>query len=580
MDTSESKTAFQYVAAAVWRRGRMLRDIGVATLVINLVALLISLYTLQVYDRVIPRGGFETLFVLTLGIGIALFIDFLLKISRAFIMDRESGDIDVELSEFFFARLLAVGLDARPPSVGTLAAQLRGLDIVRGLMTSASFLILADLPFALLFIAAIAGIGGSVALVPLTVFPIALITAFIFAALIRRDAEKVQLSSHRKNGLLVDSINASETIRSNSAENHLVGRWNKLLQELQVSDRNLRRWSVIAGALFSLLQQVSFVGIVVVGAFQVADGNLTLGGLIACTILGGRINGPLVASLPNLIIQWTSSRIALTSLDQMLQLPSAFPIGKKAIAPPEGAPNLLMQNVTFAYNETSQALQVQKFKLEPGERVAIIGSVGSGKTTFLKLLAGLYQPKQGEVLFSDVDMRLLDETAVRRKVFYMPQHYQLFQGTLRENLLAGLSAVDDEKVLEAAKRSGLIKVINGHPRGLELPIAEGGQGLSGGQTALVGITRLFLSDADILLLDEPSSALDQETEARVINELFKYAGDRRSVVMITHRPQVFTAIRRLVVFGQGRIAIDGPLKDVLARLRETATRPTTEAPDA
>ena len=557
----------------------MLRDIGLATLVINLIALLISLYTLQVYDRVIPRGGFETLFVLTLGIGIALVIDFFLKISRAFILDRESGDIDVELSEFFFARLLGVGLDARPPSVGTLAAQLKGLDSIRGLMTSASFLILADLPFALLFIAAIAGIGGPVALVPLIIFPMALIAAFVFSALIRRDAERVQISSHRKNGLVVDSLSASETIRSNGAEHHLMKRWFVLLKELQVSDKNLRRWSVIASALFSLLQQTSFVGIVVVGAFQVADGNLTLGGLIACTILGGRINGPLVASLPSLIIQWTSSRIALTALDQMLELRSAFPIGKRSIAPPIGSANLEIQNATFAYNEAKQAIQVQKFKLEPGERVAVIGSVGSGKTTFLKLLAGLYSPQQGEVLFTGVDLRLLDEHALRKRVFYMPQHYQLFQGTLRENLCAGLPDINDDALLEAAKRSGLIKVINGHPRGLDLPISEGGSGLSGGQTALVGITRLFLVDADVLLLDEPSSALDQETEARVINEIFKYAGDQRSVVMITHRPQVFTAIRRLVVFGQGRIAIDGPVKDVLARLRDGSGRARQETSD-
>ena len=557
----------------------MLRDIGLATLVINLIALLISLYTLQVYDRVIPRGGFETLFVLTLGIGIALVIDFFLKISRAFILDRESGDIDVELSEFFFARLLGVGLDARPPSVGTLAAQLKGLDSIRGLMTSASFLILADLPFALLFIAAIAGIGGPVALVPLIIFPMALIAAFVFSALIRRDAERVQISSHRKNGLVVDSLSASETIRSNGAEHHVMKRWFALLKDLQVSDKNLRRWSVIASALFSLLQQTSFVGIVVVGAFQVADGNLTLGGLIACTILGGRINGPLVASLPSLIIQWTSSRIALTALDQMLELRSAFPIGKRSIAPPIGSANLEIQNAAFAYNEAKQAIQVQKFKLEPGERVAVIGSVGSGKTTFLKLLAGLYPPQQGKVLFTGVDLRLLDEHALRKRVFYMPQHYQLFQGTLRENLCAGLPDINDDALLEAAKRSGLIKVINGHPRGLDLPISEGGSGLSGGQTALVGITRLFLVDADVLLLDEPSSALDQETEARVINEIFKYAGDQRSVVMITHRPQVFTAIRRLVVFGQGRIAIDGPVKDVLARLRDGSGRARQETSD-
>lgn len=558
----------------------MLRDIGLATIVINLIALLVSLYTLQVYDRVIPRGGFETLFVLTLGMGVALLIDFCLKVSRALILDRESGDIDVELSEFFYSRLLALGLDTRPPSVGTLAAQLRGLESIRGLMTSVSFLILADLPFALFFILAIAGIGGPVALVPLTIFPIALTLAFVFSRLIRRDAEKVQMSGHRKNGLLVDSLSAADTIRANGAESHLLGRWNELLHALQASDKNVRRWSVIASSLFSFLQQTSFVGIVVVGAYQVAGGHLTLGGLIACTILGGRVNGPLVASLPGFILQWTSSRIALKSLDQLLEFDSAFPIGKKPIDPPSGLASLTMENVSFAYPEANQALSVPKFQMAPGERIAIIGSVGSGKTTFLKLLAGLFRPQQGEITFAGVDLRLLDEHRLRKRLFYLPQRYQLFQGTLRENLLAGLDAVDDERLLGAAKKSGLIRVINAHPRGLDLPIAEGGQGLSGGQTALVGITRLLLSDAELLLLDEPTSSLDQETEIRIIREIIEFVGDQRSLIVITHRPQIFTAVRRLIVFGQGRIALDGPLRDVLNRLREMSTEALKESPDA
>ena len=317
-----------------------------------------------------------------------------------------------------------------------------------------------------------------------------------------------------------------------------------------------------------------------VGAYQVAGGHLTLGGLIACTILGGRVNGPLVASLPGFILQWTSSRIALKSLDQLLEFDSAFPIGKKPIDPPTGPASLTMENVSFAYPEANQALSVPKFQMGPGERIAIIGSVGSGKTTFLKLLAGLFRPQQGEITFAGVDLRLLDEHQLRKRLFYLPQRYQLFQGTLRENLLAGLDAVDDEHLLDAAKKSGLIRVINAHPRGLDLPIAEGGQGLSGGQTALVGITRLFLSDAELLLLDEPTSSLDQETEIRIIREIIEFAGDQRSLIVITHRPQIFTAIRRLIVFGQGRIALDGPLKDVLNRLREMSTEALKESPDA
>jgi ATP-binding cassette subfamily C protein LapB len=552
--------------SAILRRKRMLFEAALATVVINVIALATSIYSMQVYDRVIPRGGFETLWVLTAGMLFALLIDYLMRNTRSLMVDREAADIDAEVSDFFFARMQAVRLDSRPAGIGSMAAQLRGLDQIRSLMASASLFVIADLPFAFLFIVVMATIGGAVATVPLVIFPLSLILAYAFSALIRKDTALAQVSGNRKNGLLVESLDAAETIKANLGGWHMLAAWNDLNEEVQTHDLKVRRWSSIATSTFALLQQVSYVGVVVWGAYQVSVGDLTMGGLIACTIISGRINGPLVAALPNLIVQWAYSRASLQALDGILDLPSDHPEDIQKIRPGSGC-NLRLESVKFTHAGSRLSVDIPEFVLQQGEKLGIIGAVGSGKSTLLKLIAGLYAPQQGHVLFNGLDISQIAEDDLRQRICYFPQDYRLVNGTLRDNLMLGLSNPGDELLIEAAMKSGLSDFIKQHPKGLDLPIAEGGRGLSGGQRTLVGLTRVLLMKPSLLLLDEPTANLDQETEIRVLQAIFKELSADTTLVLITHKMQLLSLIQRLVVLSGGQITHDGPVQSVVEQLR-------------
>lgn len=562
--------------AAITRRKRMLFEATLATVVINIIALATSVYSMQVYDRVIPRGGFETLWVLTAGMLFALLVDYLMRNTRALMVDREASEIDAEVSDFFFARMQAVRLDARPSGIGSMAAQLRGLDQIRSLMASASLFVLADLPFAFLFIVVMAGIGGWVATVPLVVFPLSLLLAYAFSQLIRKDTAQAQASGNRKNGLLVESLDAAETIKANLGGWHMLAAWNDLNEEVHTHDLKVRRWSSIASSTFSLLQQVSYVGVVVWGAYQVSLGELTMGGLIACTIISGRINGPLVAALPNLIVQWAYSRSSLQALDGILTLPSDHPADVRKL--PVGSGTVLqLESVKFTHAGSRLTVEVPALTLQEGERVGIVGAVGSGKSTLLRLLAGLYAPQEGHVLLNGVDIGQISEDDLRQRICYFPQDYRLVNGSLRDNLVLGISNPGDEALIEAAKSTGLADFIKQHPKGLDLPIAEGGRGLSGGQRALVGLTRVLLMKPGILLLDEPTASLDQEAEQRVLQAIISSMGSRTSLVLITHKMQLLGLVQRLMVISGGRISHDGPMQSVIEQLRSRKNTPSASA---
>jgi len=553
--------------SAILRRKSMIVDATIATVVINLIALATSIYSMQVYDRVIPRAGFDTLIVLTGGMVFALLVDMLIRNTRAMMIDREAGVIDSEVSEYFYARMQAVRLDARPRSIGTMAAQLRGTDQVRSLLSSASLFVLADLPFALLFMVVMAWIGGIVAIVPLVAFPVALILAGLMARFIKADTAAAQVTGNRKNGQLVEALDAAETIKANLGGWHMLASWNRLVDEVHHHDLRVKRWSTLSGSGFSLIQQLAYVGVVCLGAFEVAKGNMTMGGVIACSILSGRVNGPLVAALPNLIIQWGYARSSLAALDGILTMPSDQPDDRQMIRQSDVSGHLRLQNVKFAHHGGRQGMNLPAVNIAPGERIGIIGSVGSGKSTLLKLLAGLYAPQEGHVLLDGVDIRQIAEEDLRRQVIYFPQDYRLITGSLRDNLTLGLPTPDDEALLEAAGKTGLAELIKNHPMGLDLPISEGGNGLSGGQRVQVGLTRLLLTKPKLLLLDEPTANLDQESEARVLQAIIQAIGPQCTLIFVTHKMQLVGLVQRLILVAQGQIAIDGPTQAVLEKLR-------------
>lgn len=571
LNSNAPQTAISIFWRAIKRRRHALLTATLATVVANILTLATSLYSMQLFDRVIPLGSFSTLWVLTIGVLIALVLDLVIRTTRALLVEREAAEIDAEVSEYFFARAQAIRLDARPPGIGTMAAQLKGLEQVRSIMSSTSLFVMADLPFALLFILVVFWIGGVVALVPTLSLPLALIVAFLIARAVRVGTDKAQISGNRKNGMLVESLDAVETIKANRGNWFMLARWNRLIREIHHYEDPIKRTSALASSVFSSLQQVAYVLLMAIGAFEVAQGRMTSGGLLACSIIAGRINGPLISMLPNLIVQWGYARSSLRALDGILALPMERTTGQGALRPERLSGSLVIEKLKFSYPGAREGLDIARLEIRPGERVAIIGGVGSGKSTLLRLLAGLYLPQQGSVRLGGLDVAQIADDILRAHVGYLPQDYRLVNGTLRENLVMGLGNISDEDLLRCAQRTGLVAMIAAHPKGLDLVLSEGGRGLSGGQRGLVGMTRLLLSQPGFMLLDEPTASLDQSTEQMVINSVITNLGPEHCLVLVTHRLQLLSAVQRVIVMAQGRIMLDGPTADVVAKI--TAKRP-------
>lgn len=575
--TKRGGVAISVFWSAIMRRKSMIVDATIATVLINLLGLATSLYSMQVYDRVIPHSGFATLIVLTAGMIFAQLIDTLIRTTRAMMLDREANAIDGEVSEFFYGRMQAVRLDARPKGIGTMAAQLRGLEQVRALMSSASLFVLADLPFAVLFTVVMAMLGGVVAIVPFIAFPVSILFALLLARLIRSDTDASQVSGNRKNGLLVEALDAAETIKANQGGWHMLAAWNRLVEEVHVHDLKVKRWSTLSSSIFGFIQNIAYVAIVCIGAFEVSTGQMTMGAVIACSILSGRINGPLVASLPSLIIQWGYARSSLTALDAILEMPSDQPHDREPVRHLAARGALKAERIKFTYAEARNGVLIEKMEFKPGERVGMIGAIGSGKSTILKLLSGMYASQEGYVLLDGVDLSHMAEEDLRRHICYFPQEYRLINGTLRDNLTLGVTNPTDETLIDAAEKTGLLQLITQHPMGFDLPISEGGRGLSGGQRALVGLTRLMLVKPKVLLLDEPTANLDQDAEARVLKVLFDALDPQTTVVLVTHKIQLLGLVQRLMLIANGRPAVDGPTQAVINHL---TVKPASSAPAA
>ncbi|HVJ00182.1 MAG TPA: ATP-binding cassette domain-containing protein [Sphingomonas sp.] len=539
----------------------------IATLLSNTIALVTSLFSMQVYDRVIPRASFSTLIVLVIGVAVALLIDLALRITRALLVEREAQKIDAETSEFFFARAQSVRLDARSMGVGTMASQLRGLEQVRSVMSASSLFLIADLPFAALFVLVIFWLGGPLAIVPLISFPLALLLAVILARGIRRSTDRAQISGNRKNGLLVESLDSAETVKANRGGWYMLGRWNRLLHEVHAHEYPVKRWSAVSSSVFTTLQQMTYVVLIAFGAVEVAGGRMTTGALVACAIITGRVNGPLIAQLPNFIIQWGYARSSLKQLDGILDLPQDHPAETANLRPDNLDGQLRLERVSFVYPGAKDGLEIERLRIDPGERVGVIGGIGSGKSTLLRILAGLYAPQQGSVTINGLDMTQIADDLLRQHVGYLPQEFRLINGSLRDNILLGLPDPGDKVLLDAAATTGLSHLIARHPWGLDLPISEGGRGLSGGQRTLTGLTRLLLSDPGLWLLDEPTANLDAGTEKTVLAAIQAKMRKDSTFVMVTHKMSLLNLVNRVVVLAGGRVTIDGPTAEVLKRLQ-------------
>lgn len=565
---SSSTTAYALFRNALLARKGIFVQAAAASLLANTLALAAALYSMQVYDRVIPTQGLATLQVLTIGVLIAIVLELAVKFARAHVLETAVKGMDLELSDAIFARLLGIRMDQFPASVGTLSAQLRSYEMIRRFASSATLYLVVDTPFALIFLAVIALLAGAkMAAIPVIFFVLALAIGLLYRRRIARHAESGNAAANRKLGLLVETIESAESIKAAGAGVRQLGRWNDLSRQSVDDDIQIQRYSEQATYLAAFMQQASYILLVAVGAWIASTStDLTMGGLIACAILSGRVLGP-IAALPGLIVQWAHARAALDSLEKVFALQGDNHAVARPLTPERILGEWRIENLKFAYPGRPRPLTLPLTLIRPGEKVAILGPIGTGKTTLLKLMAGLFAPGEGQVLLDGLDIQQIDRAHLSGHLGYLPQDVKLLAGSLRDNLSVGLGDVNEAALLDASRSIGLDQLIASHPQGLDMPIFEGGNGVSGGQKQLIALTRLLLSRPDAWLLDEPTAAMDELTEQRSLAALRQAIRPEQTLILVTHKPVLLGLVDRLIVLLPGGGVMDGPKDAVLDRLR-------------
>lgn len=541
------------------------RDVLWAALLVNLFALALPVFTMNVYDRVVPNHAVETLWALSIGVALVLLADVWLRRLRSRFVDEAGARIDVRLSSVLMERVLGMRLADRPESVGSFAANLRGFEQVRDLAASGTVTALIDLPFALLFLAVMVWIAPWLAVPVVVAFGLIVLSGWLLQARLHALSESTWRAGAQRNATLVEALTGIETIKSQGAEHRVQSKWeqtNAFLASTQVRMRSLSN-----SALYStsgIAQAVSVV-IVIIGVYLIADRQLTMGALIAASMLASRALAP-AGQIVGLLLQYQGARTALAALEAVMQRPVERSADTR-IQRPSLRGDIEFRDVAFSYpGRPDAALDGVSFRIAAGEHVALIGRVGSGKSTVQRLIQGLYSPDRGAVLLDGIDLRQLDPADVRRNLGCVSQDVLLFHGTLRENIAFGVPHADDAAVVAAAEIAGLSDFINRHPRGFGLAVGERGETLSGGQRQAVGIARAVLHEAPILLLDEPTSAMDFSSEGQITQKLQAFSAGR-TVVLVTHRTSLLALVDRVIVVDQGRIVADGPRDRILEALQ-------------
>lgn len=550
---------------AVLEQRFVYRDVLWAALLINLFALVFPLFAMNVYDRVVPNQAVETLWALAIGVVLVIGADLLMRTLRGHFIDEASARIDVQISAALMERVLGLRMEYRPESVGSLAANLRSFEQVRDFIASSTVTALIDLPFAVLFLVLIAWISPWLVLPVVLAFAGVLLLGAVLQGRLHALAEQTYRASAMRNATLVESLTGLETIKTQGAESVIQSRWERANQYLAGLNVRMRRLSASALHGTASVQQLVSVLVILVGVYLIGERELTMGGLIACTMLASRALGP-AGQIVGLLMQYQGARTALESLNKIMAQPVERPAGAHYVQRREFKGEIEFRDVHFAYpNRQDRALDGVSFKIAPGDRVALIGRVGSGKSTIEKLILGLYRPEQGAVLLDGIDVRQLDPADVRRNVAYVSQDVTLFYGTLRENITLGLPYADDSTLLAAAEVAGLLEFVNRHPLGFDMMVGERGESLSGGQRQAVGIARAVLHNSPVLLLDEPTSAMDFSSEAHINAQISRFA-QGKTVVLVTHRTSLLSLVNRVIVVDAGKVVADGPRDRILEAL--------------
>jgi len=546
---------------------RLYRDVLLAALIVNLFALALPLFSMNVYDRVVPNHAVETLWTLATGVLIVLCGDFALRTLRGYFVDLAGARADVRLSATIMEKVLDLRMEVRPESAGSFASNLRAFESVRDFISSATVTAFIDLPFALLFLLVIGWIAWPM-VIP---FVVGIVLLLIHSLTVQRRMHALAETSYRasaqRNATLVEGLVGIETVKALGAEAVIQGKWESSATLVASVGARLRLLAATAtnGALW--VQQMVSLATVVIGVYLIRDGALTMGGLIACYLLSSRAMAP-IGQVAGLLVQYHSAATAFESLDELMKRPVERPPEMRFTSRPALRGEIEFRNVGFAYREGEEAvLREVSFRIRAGEKVAVLGRVGSGKTTLEKLILGLYRPGSGAVLVDGIDLRQLDPAELRRNIGYVPQDVTLFYGSLRDNIAMGLPQADDAAVARAARIAGLAEFVDAHPHGYGMLVGERGESLSGGQRQAVAVARALIADPPILLLDEPTAAMDHASEEALKQQLREHAAGK-TMIVVTHRTSLLDLVDRIIVVDAGRIVADGPKAQVVDALRQ------------
>jgi ATP-binding cassette subfamily C protein LapB len=551
---------------ALIEQGPVYRDVIGAALLINLFALVMPLFSMNVYDRVVPNNATDTLWMLALGVSLVIGMDYVMRLLRGHFVDLASARIDVKLSALIMERVLGMRLEAKPASVGSFASNLRSFESVRDFIASATVTALIDFPFALIFLLVIAWISWPLVLIPIIGLIVGLIYAYVVQHKMHELSETTYRAAAQRNATLIESLTALETIKTQGAEGVIQNKWERATAFLARTSARLRLLSASATNGAAAITQVVNVVLVIAGVYLIHERLLTMGGLIAVTMLGGRAIAPLGQAV-GLLMQFQNARLSLSTLDKLMEQPVERPDAAAFIHRPELQGEIEFRNVSFSYpGQGEAALQNISLRIAPGEHVIVIGRTGSGKTTLQKLMLGLYQPSEGVVRIDGIDLRQLDPADLRRNVGFVGQDAMLFYGTLRENISIGAPYADDSAIVAAAEVAGLTQFVNRHPKGFDMMIGERGESLSGGQRQEAAIARAVLMDPPVLFFDEPTSAMDFSTEHGFKERLKRFAVNK-TLVIVTHRTSLIELATRIIVVDDGRIVADGPREQVVEALQ-------------
>lgn len=572
-----------WLFSTLWRYRRYYRSAAIAALLANILALASIFFTMNVYDRVVPNQAFVTLWSLGIGVLVAMVFEALIRFVRAHLLDVAAKKADLVLGSMLFRQALSVQMEHKPASSGSFANQLREFESVRDFTTSATLATITDLPFVLLFVGVIFAIGGQLGWVTTMVLPLILIISVCIQWPLARVMQENLRESSLKQGVLVESIEGLETLKATNGQSHMQRRWEHFSGLQATTSMKSRRLSAMATGAVAFLQQAQTVALVITGVYLIDAGKLSMGALIGTVMLAGRASAPL-GQVIALATRYQQAKAALTSLNRLMGLPVDRDVSRDYLSAPDLDGQLTLKAVGFSYpappmQPNPPVLTDINLSIAPGERIAILGRIGSGKSTLLRVMSRLYAPVGGQMFSGGLDVNQIDPADWRRAVGYVGQDARLFYGSLRENIMIGKPEATAEELLRVLRLTGLDHVAAAHPRGINLPIGEMGEGVSGGQRQLVSLARSLLARPRLLLMDEPTSAMDSQTEAQFLQHLQR-ATQGQTLVVVTHRPSLLALVDRVIVIDAGKVVADGPKAVVMAALRGNEAQPSAAGEEA